>query len=172
MLSMIEKRLLGVLCLCLFLMLVSLAGCGTGQVVPVQAQQGGGLLSPTPSQINSKNGIVDSATALTQEITGACNAQAQVDYNWLVGFCGNGANYTVPTMPVSVSSNIGTQLSNQGKAAWCQSNMYTGPSGQLIVPEDANHNPITPTLNNCPSFLPPAPVTAPTGASAAPAAKS
>ena len=45
--------------------LVSLAGCGTGQLVPVQAQQGGGLLSPTPSQINSGKAYVDSAPALT-----------------------------------------------------------------------------------------------------------
>lgn len=173
MLSMIEKRLLGFLCLCLCLIPFSLAACGTGQVVPVQAQQGGGLVSPTPGQINSKSAIVDSSTALTIEVTNFCNAEAQVNYGWLVGFCGNSPNYTLPSMPVSIQTNIGTQLAAQGKAAWCQANLWTGPSGQLSVPQDpATKNPIIPTLGNCPTGAAPAPVTAPSGASPAPAAKS
>ena len=144
-----------------------LAGCGTGQIVPVQAQAGGGLVSPGPGDINSKNGIVDSATALTQEITGFCNAQAQVDYAWIAGFCGNNPNYALPNLPVSIQTNIGTQIATQGKTAWCESNLWTGPSGQLSIPEDpATKNAIIPTLGNCPSGAAPAPVTAPTGAPA------
>ena len=50
----------------------ALAGC---------AQQGGGLLQPTPKQIISgKNTIVPSSAALSMEATNFCNAQAQVDY--------------------------------------------------------------------------------------------
>ena len=52
------------------------------------AQQGGGLLQPTPKQIISgKNTIVPSAAALSMEATNFCNAQAQVDYAGLVLYC-------------------------------------------------------------------------------------
>lgn len=138
--------------------LVSLAGCGTGQLVPVQAQQGGGLLSPTPSQINSGKAYVDSAPALTQAIT-QCpgNAQAQVDYNWLAGFCGNAPNFQLPSAPLSITTSLGTQMTAQAKAAWCQANMWTGPSGQLAIPvtSDASHTPVIPVLGppTCPSAV-------------------
>ena len=103
------------------------------------------------------------------EVTNFCNGEAQVNYGWLAGFCGNSPNYTIPNMPVTIQTNIGTQIANQGKAAWCQSNLWTGPSGQLSIPvtNDSSHAPIVPTLGNCPTGLPPAPVTAPSGAAAA-----
>jgi hypothetical protein len=145
-----------------------LAACGSSQALPVQAQSGGGLVSPTLADINSKNSIVDSSTALTQEITGACNAQAQVDYGWLVQLCGG--SLTLPQLPVSITTNIGTEFAQLGQKAWCQANLWTGPSGQLSIPEDpVTKNPIIPVLNNCPTFTAPPPVTAPSGA--APASK-
>lgn len=149
-------------------LLFMLAGCGTGQLVPVQAQQGGGLVSPSPTQINSHNGIVDSSTALTIEITNFCNGQAQVDYAWLAGFCGGAPAYsTANLLPSTIPTQV-TQLTGQGKTAWCQSNLWIGPSGQLSIPvtQDPSHTPIIPTLGNCPSGTAPAPIVAPSGAAA------
>ena len=149
---------------------LALAGCGTGQVVPVQAVQGGGLLNSRPSDVNSKGGVVDSAPALTIEVTNFCNGQAQVDYAWLVGFCGGSPAYSTSGLlalgGTSIPSSVG-QLTGQAKSAWCQSNLWTGPSGQLSVPVDSSKNPIIPALANCPSGVAPAPVTAPTGAAVA-----
>jgi hypothetical protein len=143
-------------------------GCGASQVVPLQAQVGGGMTSPQLQSQFGPNNVVDSSTALTVQVTNFCNAQAQVDYGWLVQLCGGAI--TLPSLPVSISTNIGTQLAQQGQKAWCQANMWTGPSGQLSVPIDpASKNPIIPALGNCPSGAAPAPVPAPSGA---PAAKS
>lgn len=141
-------------------------GCSSTAAIPQAAQQGGGLTAPTLNTQGGPNTVVDSATALTMEVTNFCNAEAQVDYAWLVGFCGNSPNYQLPTAPVTVSTNIGATLAAQGKAAWCQSNLFTGPSGQLAVPvtSDPSHTPIIPTLGNCPTGAAPAPVTAPSGA--------
>ena len=69
-----EMKIRNFLCrfLCSVASLLLLAGC---------AQQGGGLLQPTPKEIISgKNTIVPSAAALSMEATNFCNAQAQVDY--------------------------------------------------------------------------------------------
>ena len=149
-------------CLCLF----ALAGCGPTQVIPLQAQQGGGLVSPTLKSQFGPNNVVDSSTALTQEITGFCNAQAQVDYGWVAQLCGG--SITVPQLPVSISTNIGTELAQQGLKSWCQANLWTGPSGQLSIAEDpTTKNPIIPALGNCPTGVAPAPVTAPSGAAPA-----
>ena len=164
---MFRKGLNFLLAVFLVTALAGLSACGSGQIVPMQAVQGGGLLSSRPSDINSKNAIVDSSTGLTIEVTNFCNGEAQVDYGWLAGFCGNSPNFTIPTMPVSIQTNIGTQIASQGKAAWCQSNLWTGPSGQLSIPVDSAKNPLIPTLGNCPTGAAPAPVTAPSGAAAA-----
>jgi len=145
----------------------TLTACGTGQVVPVQAVQGGGLLSSRPSDVNSGKGIVDSAPALAIEITNFCNGQAEIDYTWLAGFCGGNPAYSTSGLMglagTSIPASVG-QLTGQAKTAWCQSYLWTGPSGQLIINKDGNGNPIIPGLANCPSGVAPAPVTAPAGA--------
>ena len=129
------------LCACVLM----LAGC---------AQQGGGLLQPTPKQIFSgKNTIVPSAAALSMEATNFCNAQAQVDYAGLVLYCEGKA----PSLPLSISTTYQTEA-NQFS---CQVYGYTNSSNQLIVPQ-------TVTLGNCPTGAAPAPVTAPSGAAAVP----
>jgi hypothetical protein len=121
------------------------------------AQQGGGLLEPTPKQIISgKNTIVPSAAALSMEATNFCNAQAQVDYAGLVLYCEG----KTPTLPLSISTTYQTESSQFS----CQVYGYTNSSNQLIVPQ-------TVTLGNCPTGAAPAPVTAPSGAAAS-AAKS
>jgi len=77
---------------CVLMLACAFAGC---------AQQGGGLLEPTPKQIISgKNTIVPSAAALSMEATNFCNAQAQVDYAALVLYCEGKA----PTLPLSFST--------------------------------------------------------------------
>jgi hypothetical protein len=114
------------------------------------AQQGGGLLQPTPKQIIAgKNTIVPSAAALTMEATNFCNAQAQVDYASLVLYCEG----KTPALPLSISTTYQTEA-NQFS---CQVYGYTNASNQLIVPQ-------TVTLGNCPTGVAPAPVAAPTGA--------
>ncbi|MFZ2063976.1 MAG: hypothetical protein WAU82_23410 [Candidatus Binatus sp.] len=114
------------------------------------AQQGGGLLQPTPKQIISgKNTIVPSSAALSMEATNFCNAQAQVDYAGLVLYCEG----KTPALPLSISTTYQTE-SNQFS---CQVYGYTNSSNQLIVPQ-------TVTLGNCPTGVAPAPVTAPSGA--------
>jgi hypothetical protein len=121
------------------------------------AQQGGGLLQPTPKEIISgKNTIVPSAAALSMEATNFCNAQAQVDYAGLVLYCEG----KTPTLPLSISTTYQTET-NQFS---CQVYGYTNSSNQLIVPQ-------TVTLGNCPTGTAPAPVAAPSGAPAT-AAKS
>jgi len=121
-------------------------------VLSACAQQGGGLLQPTPKQIISgKNTIVPSAAALSMEATNFCNAQAQVDYAGLVLYCEG----KTPSLPLSISTTYQTE-SNQFS---CQVYGYTNSSNQLIVPQ-------TVTLGNCPTGVAPAPVTAPSGASA------
>ncbi|MGH7925665.1 MAG: hypothetical protein ACREQH_13865 [Candidatus Binatus sp.] len=131
----------------LLLCALALAGC---------AQQGGGLLQPTPKQIISgKNTIVPSAAALSMEATNFCNAQAQVDYAGLVLFCEG----KTPALPLS----IGTTYQTQSSQFSCQVYGYTNSSNQLIVPQ-------TVTLGNCPTGV--APVAAPSGAPAASTAKS
>ncbi len=158
MLSKIEKQLLGLLCLCLFLIPFSLAGCGT----PIAAQQGGGLLSPTPAQIASnKTAIVPSAPALAIQITNFCNAQAAVDYSYAAQYCGG--TLMTNALPIELTST----MANQAKAAWCLANQWTSASGQLAINKDSSGNFIVPTLGNCPSGATPAPVTAPSGAAAA-----
>jgi hypothetical protein len=128
--------------LLLFLIPLTLAAC---------AQQGGGLLEPTPKQIISgKNTIVPSAAALSMEATNFCNAQAQVDYAGLVLYCEG----KVPALPLSISTTYQTEA-NQFS---CQVYGYTNSSNQLIVPQ-------TVTLGNCPTGTAPAPVAAPSGAS-------
>jgi hypothetical protein len=145
-------RLLNSICpLILFAIIaIALAGC---------AQQGGGLLQPTPKQIVSgKSSIVPSADALSMEATNFCNAQAQVDYAGLVLFCEGKA----PQVPLSVTTTYGTQSTQFS----CQVYGYTNSSNQLIVAP-------TVKLGNCPSGVAPAPVTAPSGAASdAPPAKS
>jgi hypothetical protein len=127
----------------LLLLILTLAGC---------AQQGGGLTQPTVKQmIAGKNTIVPSSAALSMEATNFCNAQAQVDYASLVLYCEGKA----PTLPLSISTTYQTQ-SNQFS---CQVYGYTNSSNQLIVPA-------TVTLGNCPTGVAPAPVVAPSGASA------
>ena len=126
-------------------------------LLPGCAQQGGGLLQPTPKQIISgKNTIVPSSAALSMEATNFCNAQAQVDYASLVLYCEGKA----PTLPLSISTTYQTQA-NQFS---CQVYGYTNSSNQLIVPQ-------TVTLGNCPTGAAPAPVVAPSGAPASAAAK-
>jgi len=125
----------------LLLCVLTLAAC---------AQQGGGLLQPTPKQIVSgKNTIVPSAAALSMEATNFCNAQAQVDYAGLVLYCEGKS----PAIPLSISTTYQTEA-NQFS---CQVYGYTNSSNQLIVPQ-------TVTLGNCPTGVAPAPVTAPSGA--------
>src|ERR1039458_7144759 len=139
--SMINK-FLGFVCVCLFLL--GATGCG----LPLQAQQGGGLTAPTvQSQVGSHN-IVMSATALTQEITGACNGQAQIDYGWLMQFCGG--QVTLAQLPTQFSATVNS-ITAMGQKAWCRANMWTAPSGQLSIPLDPAGNPIVPVLNNCPN---------------------
>jgi hypothetical protein len=126
-------------------------------LLPSCAQQGGGLLEPTPKQIISgKNTIVPSAAALSMEATNFCNAQAQVDYAGLVLYCEGKS----PTLPLSISTTYQTESSQFS----CQVYGYTNSSNQLIVPQ-------TVTLGNCPTGVAPAPITAPSGAAAS-AAKS
>ncbi len=126
---------------CLLFCGLALAGC---------AQQGGGLLQPTPKQIISgKNTIVPSAAALSMEATNFCNAQAQVDYAGLVLYCEG----KTPALPLSISTTYETEASQFS----CQVYGYTNSSNQLIVPQ-------TVTLGNCPTGAAPAPVTAPSGA--------
>ncbi len=123
-------------CACIF----AIAGC---------AQQGGGLLQPTPKQIISgKNKIVPSAAALSMEATNFCNAQAQVDYAALVLYCEG----KTPAIPLSMSTTYQTEASQFS----CQVYGYTNSSNQLIVPQ-------TVTLGNCPTgaVSSPAPATAP-----------
>ncbi len=121
------------------------------------AQQGGGLLQPTPKQIVSgKNTIVPSAAALSMEATNFCNAQAQVDYAGLVLFCEG----KTPAIPLSISTTYQTESTQFS----CQVYGYTNSSNQLIVPQ-------TVTLGNCPTGVAPAPVAAPSGAAASAAAK-
>ena len=130
--------------LLLFVLALALAGC---------AQQGGGLLQPTPKQIISgKNSIVPSAAALSMEATNFCNAQAQVDYAGLVLYCEGKS----PALPLSISTTYQTESSQFS----CQVYGYTNSSNQLIVPA-------TVTLGNCPVGVAPAPVAAPSGAPAA-----
>ena len=122
---------------------IALAGC---------AQQGGGLLQPTPNQIISgKNTIVPSAAALSMEATNFCNAQAQVDYAGLVLYCEG----KTPALPLSINTTYATESSQFS----CQVYGYTNSSNQLIVPQ-------TVKLGNCPTGVAPAPVSAPSGASA------
>ena len=122
---------------------LTLAGC---------AQQGGGLMQPSPRQIISgKNTIVPSAAALSMEATNFCNAQAQVDYAALVLFCEG----KTPTLPLSITTNYQAETTQFS----CQIYGYTNSSNQLIVPQ-------TVTLGNCPTGVAPAPVTAPSGAAA------
>jgi hypothetical protein len=117
------------------------------------AQQGGGLLQPTPKQIISgKNTIVPSAAALSMEATNFCNAQAQVDYAGLVLYCEG----KTPALPLSISTTYQTEAGQFS----CQVYGYTNSSNQLIVPQ-------TVTLGNCPTGAAPAPVTAPSGAATA-----
>ena len=117
------------------------------------AQQGGGLLQPSPKQIISgKNTIVPSAAALSMEATNFCNAQAQVDYAGLVLNCEG----RTPALPLSITTTYQTESSQFS----CQVYGYTNSSNQLIVPA-------TVTLGNCPTGAAPAPVTAPSGASTA-----
>jgi hypothetical protein len=117
------------------------------------AQQGGGLLQPTPKQIISgKNTIVPSAAALSMEATNFCNAQAQVDYAGLVLYCEG----KTPALPLSLSTTYQTQANEFS----CQVYGYTNSSNQLIVPQ-------TVALGNCPTGVAPAPVTAPSGAASA-----
>ncbi len=135
----IRKRSVRSLCACVLM----LTGC---------AQQGGGLLQPTPKQmISGKNTIVPSAAALSMEATNFCNAQAQVDYASLVLYCEG----KTPTLPMSISTTYQTEANEFS----CQVYGYTNSSNQLIVP-------MTVTLGNCPTGLAPAPVTAPSGAPA------
>ncbi len=136
--SLTIRKLPGLfLCACVLM----LAGC---------AQQGGGLLQPTPKQIISgKNTIVPSAAALSMEATNFCNAQAQVDYAGLVLY----SEGKTPALPMSISTTYQTEA-NQFS---CQVYGYTNSSNQLIVPQ-------TVTLGNCPTGVAPAPVTAPSGA--------
>jgi hypothetical protein len=123
--------------------MLMLAGC---------AQQGGGLLQPTPKQIISgKNTIVPSSAALSMEATNFCNAQAQVDYAGLVLYCEGKS----PALPLSISTTYQTQSTQFS----CQVYGYTNSSNQLIVPQ-------TVTLGNCPTGVAPAPVSAPSGAPA------
>jgi hypothetical protein len=125
---------------------------GLTLILSACAQQGGGLLEPTPKQIISgKNTIVPSAAALSMEATNFCNAQAQVDYAGLVLYCEG----KTPTLPLSISTTYQTET-NQFS---CQVYGYTNSSNQLIVPQ-------TVTLGNCPTGVAPAPVTAPSGAAA------
>src|SRR5260370_821702 len=134
--------------LLLCVLAISLSAC---------AQQGGGLLQPTPKQmISGKNTIVPSSAALSMEATNFCNAQAQVDYASLVLYCEGKA----PTLPLSISTTYQTEA-NQFS---CQVYGYTNSSNQLIVPQ-------TVTLGNCPTGVAPAPVVAPSGAPASAAAK-
>ena len=127
----------------LLLCVLALSGC---------AQQGGGLLQPTPKQIISgKNTIVPSSAALSMEATNFCNAQAQVDYAGLVLYCEGKS----PALPLSISTTYQTQSTQFS----CQVYGYTNSSNQLIVPQ-------TVTLGNCPTGVAPAPVTAPSGAAA------
>jgi len=134
----IQDSVLFLLCAC------AIAGC---------AQQGGGLLQPTPKQIISgKNTIVPSSAALSMEATNFCNAQAQVDYAGLVLYCEG----KTPALPLSISTNYQTEASQFS----CQVYGYTNSSNQLIVPA-------TVMLGNCPTGAAPAPVTAPSGASTA-----
>ncbi len=136
----IEKLLSLFFCVCI----LAIAGC---------AQQGGGLLEPTPKQIISgKNTIVPSAAALSMEATNFCNAQAQVDYAALVLYCEG----KTPAIPLSMSTTYQTEA-NQFS---CQVYGYTDANNQVRVP-------LTVTLGNCPTGVAPAPVTAPSGASAA-----
>jgi hypothetical protein len=142
----LKNRKLSGLLMCASLLMLS--GC---------AQQGGGLLQPTPRQIISgKSTIVPSSAALSMEATNFCNAQAQVDYASLVLYCEGKS----PALPLSISTTYQTET-NQFS---CQVYGYTNSSNQLIVPQ-------TVTLGNCPTGVAPAPVTAPSGA-AATAAKS
>ena len=121
--------------------------CASALMISACAQQGGGLLEPTPKQIiNGKNTIVPSSAALSMEATNFCNAQAQVDYAGLVLYCEG----KTPTLPLSISTTYQTE-SNQFS---CQVYGYTNSSNQLIVPQ-------TVTLGNCPTGVAPAPVTAP-----------
>jgi hypothetical protein len=145
-----EMKIRNFLCrfLCSVASLLLLGGC---------AQQGGGLLQPTPKEIISgKNTIVPSAAALSMEATNFCNAQAQVDYAGLVLYCEG----KTPTLPLSISTTYQTETSQFS----CQVYGYTNSSNQLIVPQ-------TVTLGNCPTGTAPAPIVAPSGAPAT-AAKS
>ena len=129
-------------CACIF----AIAGC---------AQQGGGLLQPTPKQIISgKNTIVPSAAALSMEATNFCNAQAQVDYAALVLYCENKG--PASQFPVTITNNYAVAAQQFS----CQVYGYTDANNQIRVP-------LTVTLGNCPTGVAPAPVTAPSGASAA-----
>ncbi len=126
--------------------------CAFALTIAACAQQGGGLLQPTPKQIISgKNTIVPSAAALSMEATNFCNAQAQVDYASLVLYCEG----KTPALPLSISTTYQTEA-NQFS---CQVYGYTNASNQLIVPQ-------TVTLGNCPTGVAPAPVAAPSGAPA------
>jgi hypothetical protein len=136
----------------------SLLLCACVATFTACAQQGGGLLQPTPKQIISgKNTIVPSSAALSMEATNFCNAQAQVDYASLVLYCEG----KTPALPLSMSTTYQTEA-NQFS---CQVYGYTNSSNQLIVPQ-------TVTLGNCPTGVAPAPVVAPSGAPAASAAAS
>jgi hypothetical protein len=124
--------------------------CASALMLGGCAQQGGGLLQPTPKQIISgKNTIVPSSAALSMEATNFCNAQAQVDYAGLVLYCEG----KTPALPLSISTTYSTESSQFS----CQVYGYTNSSNQLIVPQ-------TVTLGNCPTGVAPAPVTAPSGA--------
>jgi hypothetical protein len=126
--------------------------CASLLMLSACAQQGGGLLQPTPKQIISgKSTIVPSSAALSMEATNFCNAQAQVDYASLVLYCEGKS----PALPLSISTTYQTET-NQFS---CQVYGYTNSSNQLIVPQ-------TVTLGNCPTGVAPAPVTAPSGAAA------
>ena len=122
------------------------------------AQQGGGLLQPTPKQIISgKNTIVPSAAALSMEATNFCNAQAQVDYAALVLYCEGKS----PALPLSISTTYQTEASQFS----CQVYGYTNANNQLVVPP-------TVTLGNCPTGGSPVSMPATTAPSAAAPARS
>ena len=115
------------------------------------AQQGGGLTTPVPSSIAGHKNVVPSVAALTLESTQFCNAEAQVDYASIVLYCTG----QTPSLPVSVTTNYVTEWSKTA----CQVYGYVDATNKLIAPA-------TVSLANCPTGIAPAPVVAPSGASA------
>ena len=115
------------------------------------AQQGGGLTTPVPSAIVGHKNVVPSVAALTLESTQFCNAEAQVDYASIVLYCTG----QTPSLPVSVTTNYVTEWSKTA----CEVYGYVDATNKLIAPP-------TVSLANCPTGIAPAPVVAPSGASA------